>query len=478
MMGSTREGNLPKPIVRFKSREELEMQEATRKDAGASATPDLDIVATLEKEDLGIAELTQVRKAAYSALEQRTQTEEVYKRLERGLVKFSAENKAIVRRGIVAWILGRNEEAVRILAEARLGRDGMYVLGRAYLDNGSAHQALPHLEKAAEGDTEHAEIHVSLSEARNRLGLHDDALTALQAAKKTFDKNANYQYAVGLTLDNLGRYAEAMEAYKKAMDLEPENPRALFRMAYNYDLRGDEDRAMEIYERLRKTRPPYANVLLNLGLMYEDRCQFEKAIDCYQTILDTYPLHERAQLYLSDARASLNMYYDEEARKKEHRVGQMLNTPISEFQLSVRSRNCLAKLGVNTLGDMAKKTEQELLTCKNFGETSLREVRELLRQRGLTLAKTEQVTGAPLKPKPLPVAGSGAKEDVLTKPLGEFEWSARARKCMERLGLQTINDLVTRSEADLLQIRNFGLTSLNEIRQKLSALGLSLKSGK
>lgn len=435
----------------------------------------VDVVAILEKEECSLEDLLEARKAIYSSLETRTLAEEVLKRLERGVVKFSAENKLQVRRGALLWILGRNDEAVVLLGNARLGRDGLFVLGRANLDRGQAGQAIPHLEKAAEGETEsHGAI--SLVEALHRLGQHEEAFAALQKSKKTLDKTAEFQYMLGFTLDHLGRYTEAEEAYQKALHFEPEHAKALFRLAYNADLRGDEDKALDIYERLRKARPPSANAMLNLGLMYEDRCQFEKAIDCYQTILDTYPFHERAQLYLSDARASLNMYYDEEARKKEHRVGQMLNTPISEFQLSVRSRNCLAKIGVNTLGDLTKKSEQELLGCKNFGETSLREVRELLRQRGLNLAKAD--AGAPAKVKPLPTLGAGGKEDLLTKPILEFEWSARARKCMERLGLQVLSDLTSKTEAELLSIRNFGLTSLNEIRQKLSQLGLSLKPNK
>lgn len=435
----------------------------------------VDVVAILEKEECSLEELLEVRKAVYSSLETRVLAEEVMKRLERGLVKFSAENKLQVRRGALLWILGRNDEAVEILTGARLGRDGLFILGRANLDRGQATQALPHLEKAAEGDAE-AHSAVSLVEALNRLGQHDEAFAALQKVKKPLEKTAEYQYMLGFTLDHLGRYADGEEAYQRALHHEPDHAKALFRLAYNADLRGDEDKALDIYEKLRKARPPSANAMLNLGLMYEDRCQFEKAIDCYQTILDTYPFHERAQLYLSDARASLNMYYDEEARKKEHRVGQMLNTPISEFQLSVRSRNCLAKIGVNTLGDLTKKSEPELLGCKNFGETSLREVKELLRQRGLTLAKSDAT--APVKAKALPTLGAGGKEDMLTKPIGEFEWSARARKCMDRLGLQVLSDLTSKTETELLSIRNFGLTSLNEIRQKLSQLGLSLKPSK
>ena len=63
----------------------------------------------------------------------------------------------------------------------------------------------------------------------------------------------------------------------------------------------------------------------------------------------------------------------------------VLNKPVSELNLSVRARKCMNRLGINTLGDLIQRTADELLESKNFGMTSLTEVREKLRQFGLTL---------------------------------------------------------------------------------------------
>lgn len=60
--------------------------------------------------------------------------------------------------------------------------------------------------------------------------------------------------------------------------------------------------------------------------------------------------------------------------------------PITEFELAVRTRNCMAKMEIKTLGDLATKTEDELLSYKNFGQTSLEEVKEILASQGLRLA--------------------------------------------------------------------------------------------
>ena len=52
--------------------------------------------------------------------------------------------------------------------------------------------------------------------------------------------------------------------------------------------------------------------------------------------------------------------------------------------------------------------------------------------------------------------------------------SVRSRRCMERLGIKTIGQLSAKTEPDLLGAANFGQTSLNEVKQKLAELGLSL----
>lgn len=58
-------------------------------------------------------------------------------------------------------------------------------------------------------------------------------------------------------------------------------------------------------------------------------------------------------------------------------------TPTSEV-FSVRSRNVLARMGVQTLGDLAEKTEAEILNTKSFGETSFVELQDALRAAGLS----------------------------------------------------------------------------------------------
>ncbi|MBY0308728.1 MAG: DNA-directed RNA polymerase subunit alpha [Phycisphaerales bacterium] len=62
----------------------------------------------------------------------------------------------------------------------------------------------------------------------------------------------------------------------------------------------------------------------------------------------------------------------------------------------------------------------------------------------------------------------------LNMPIGELDLSVRASNCLESFKIQTVADLVSKSEADLLKIRSFGRTSLREVQKKLTDVGLTL----
>src|SRR5205823_7914734 len=70
------------------------------------------------------------------------------------------------------------------------------------------------------------------------------------------------------------------------------------------------------------------------------------------------------------------------------RFSQVLEIPVTDFELSVRSRNCLKKMNIRTLGDLTRVTEQQLLSSKNFGETSLLEIKEMMTTKGLRLGQS------------------------------------------------------------------------------------------
>ena len=63
----------------------------------------------------------------------------------------------------------------------------------------------------------------------------------------------------------------------------------------------------------------------------------------------------------------------------------------------------------------------------------------------------------------------------LALPVEELQLTIRSYNCLKREGIHTVGELVARSEADLLDIRNFGAKSISEVKEKLGGLGLTLK---
>ena len=67
------------------------------------------------------------------------------------------------------------------------------------------------------------------------------------------------------------------------------------------------------------------------------------------------------------------------------------------------------------------------------------------------------------------------KEKVLEMTIEELDLSVRAYNCLKRAGINTISELVQRNQEDMMKVRNLGRKSLEEVEQKLEALGLSLR---
>jgi len=84
------------------------------------------------------------------------------------------------------------------------------------------------------------------------------------------------------------------------------------------------------------------------------------------------------------------------------------------------------------------------------------------------------VEGGALAPEGDESAKRKEMDELLSKSVDMLELSVRAKNCLDAENVQTLRDLVSIAEPDILKIRNFGKTSLKEVKSKLSALGLSL----
>ncbi len=76
---------------------------------------------------------------------------------------------------------------------------------------------------------------------------------------------------------------------------------------------------------------------------------------------------------------------EEEEEGEDKEFLEMINKPISELELSVRSANCLSAASIRTIGDLVRKTESQMLKYKNFGKKSLAEIQGILTSMGLAL---------------------------------------------------------------------------------------------
>src|SRR3984957_11765765 len=207
------------------------------------------------------------------------------------------------------------------------------------------------------------------------------------------DRAAEEYYRRGLDAEQQALHEKAIEFYERSLNENPDHEQAAFHLAVLYDRRAEDAKAIELYERICTSPPVHLNALMNLAILYEDNNHYDEAHRCLDAILRTDPNHVRARLYMKDVQSARSMYYDDDDHRGNQR-NAVMEIPISDFELSVRSRNCLKKMNIKSLGDLLRTTEQELLSYKNFGETSLNEIKALLTQKGLRLGQNVESSAA------------------------------------------------------------------------------------
>jgi DNA-directed RNA polymerase subunit alpha len=282
-------------------------------------------------------------------------------------------------------------------------------------------------------------------------------------------------YNNGARLREAGDREGAVSFLRKAVTADPTNEDALFALAYELDQLGEEDEALQAYERAADSKPPSIATLMNLAVMYEDRGEYVRAEKCLRQVLDTSPTHERARMFMKDVTASKEMFIDEEQDRDLAKRNALMDTPVTDFELSVRARNCLKRMNIRTLGDLLRITEAELMGYKNFGEASLKEIKDMLNHKGLRLGQGLEEQHRRMRKKVYDSLRGSGNEQALARSVADLGLSVRARKALQLLGVQTLGDLAARTEAELMGIKNFGATSLDEVKEKLQEHGLGLR---
>ncbi len=398
-----------------------------------------------------------------------------------------------LRLGVAEVLQGHSQAALGHLEKA--GQVGM-----AQFYQGLALENLQRWSAAAEAFAAAAEANydpktstLHRAGALRRAGKGDQAANLMSKLEHLASSSAEYHFQRGSLLADEGDLPAAAVELEKAVELDREHSGALFQLAYINDLYGNDSTAVELYQQCLRRPPVPLGALLNLGILMEDEMRFRDAEECFNQILAVHRSHPRARLFAKDCRASRDMYYDESLEKRYDQLSKLLEIPVTDFELSVRSRNCLRKMNIRTLGDLTRTTEIALLASKNFGETSLTEIKEMMTSKGLRLGMALEGEDRPADAEPgqsgggsggpqgggsIPAVEELSQEEraMQARPISDLNLSVRARKCMTKLGIQTLGELLRRTGDDLMECKNFGVTSLNEVREKLTEMGLKLRN--
>ncbi len=380
---------------------------------------------------------------------------------------------ANLRCGIAYCVCGKFDKA---LCELELAPDEgykLFYLGRAYKSLGMYPQAVEMFRKASTKleDPTIAELEkVSALIYSKKL---DEAKSSLKTLGKVFEgKAADYHFLLGKLCETLADYDKAIEQYKTAINIDQHHVESMFALAYMLDLHGNDKLALEYYIAATHINPLHISALLNMSVIYEDNEDYENALNCLNIVLKHHPNHKRARLFKQDVLCAITMFVDEENEKKKHSRSQILEKPITDYELSVRSRNCLKKMNIETIGDLLRTKENDLLAYKNFGDTSLTEIRCILEVEGLRLGMYHDEM---FDENGMQIELSDEQAALLAKPIADLELSVRARRAIDKLGLKTFGDIVSKTESELLSCKNFGITSLTEIKERLEKFDLKLR---
>jgi DNA-directed RNA polymerase subunit alpha len=361
------------------------------------------------------------------------------------------------RLAIANFALGRFADAEDLLE----GKDpyDQLVVGLIEAELGEYADAKTHLAAAAKG----------LPEAKAELvrvllsgGLHDEAEKALQGVPNGADRD----FLTGALAEARGNIEPAIKSYEAALEADGSHVEAAFKLGVLLDRIGDDELAAEHYLICADAWPAYLPGVINLGILYEERSEPNAAMDCFRQVLAYNPRQRRAVSLLRDARSSRSMFYDEKEERERERMEKIMRTSVNDFELSVRSRNCLAKMNIFTLGDLLRISEQEMLSYKNFGETSLKEVREMLAARNLRLGMfRDESEHGPTK----------ADQKQLGESIEKLELTPRAAQVVTDLGITRIGDLVQYTDLDLYKAKGSGQSVVQELSTALGACGVNIR---
>ncbi len=415
-----------------------------------------------------IEDVVSARNVYYAFPRVQTEFQKILRTLESDKLPGGGKPEAQKRLGIAHWIEGRLDEAVEKL-EKNTDAVSRYVTSQCLIARGKPQEARNSLEKV-QTTKQTARTEAAVGRTFRMEGNLEEALKYLEKAGKKHMNSGEILYELGLCRFENGDCEGACESLDEALKVDPEHRNATFSLAYLLYQRGGDEEAVRLYEKCTAMRPVHIGAVANLAFIYEDMGRYDEAARWLQRLHEAEPSDEKIELLAKFASSCTNMYYDEERQRQAARRERLLAMPITDFELSIRSRKCLEDMDISTLGDLVNKTEAELLSFNNFGETSLAEVKSILKQKGLTL-KEETPSGETTGLSRSRIS----QNEALNLTLEEAGLSTRVRKCLESNKSKYLKDVCEMSENSLLEMKDFGRASLRELKRRLGYYDLSLR---
>lgn len=185
-----------------------------------------------------------------------------------------------------------------------------------------------------------------------------------------------------------------------------------------------------------------------------------------------------ATLDKKDARLAMELVVErgkgyvlaEKHRKSEHVIGVI---PVDSIFTPVQKVNYIVE---DTRGGQA--TEMDRLVLEVWTDGSLRPEETVQEAARVLIDSFKLFAGMGEEGEAFPGMEQGADAQMAklyAMPVEELDLSVRPYNCLKRAGINTVGDLMQRSEEEIVSVKNFGRKSLDEVREKLSTLGLSLK---
>lgn len=146
---------------------------------------------------------------------------------------------------------------------------------------------------------------------------------------------------------------------------------------------------------------------------------------------------------------------------------KVLNMSVGDLDFEEQTVIVLNEADIHTVKDLISHTADEIFELPKIGPLRFKDINQKIKALGLSFNIPEM--GIMVEPRH--VMG----EKVLEMTIEELDFSVRTYNCLVRAGILTVEDLISRTESEMIKVRNLGRKSLEEIFLKLQALGLSFK---